>query len=155
MMAQGERQARLAGWLILGGTLACLWCSAFSGVAGWLLGQDLGWRAGRNEGRAQAQAALLAEAGVLVIRVDRDGPADQAGVRRDDLIVALDGAAVDDIRALRDLLLDYSPGDEVQLSVRRGDQERRLPVLLGRLPGAERPYLGIYYTARAEEPADL
>jgi hypothetical protein len=43
----------------------------------------------------------------------------------------------------------------VRLTVLR-EHEEDLPVRLGRFPGDDtRPYLGIYYTARGDEPADL
>jgi membrane-associated protease RseP (regulator of RpoE activity) len=144
-------QPQLIAWLIVGGVVACTWCSLLSGGVGWLLGQDLGWR----QGRAETRADMLPAAGVLVTRVDRDGPAYLAGIEAADVILAVNGERVADVPALRDALASFSPGDAVQLTVRRDGDERRVAVRLARLPGGSEAYLGIYYTARADEPGDV
>jgi S1-C subfamily serine protease len=123
------------------------WCAMFSGAAGWLMGYDLA----RRETRAQ----LLPAAGVLVVRVEGGGPAAEAGIKRGDMIIALNSVSVDDVPSLRDALLHYRPGDNIEITYRHDYGENVAQVQLGQFPGAEQPYLGIYYTARAEEPADL
>jgi S1-C subfamily serine protease len=117
------------------------------------MGQDLA----RREEQATASAIRPARVplGVLVIRLDRTGPAESAGIQSQDTITAINGAHVESARDLRDQLLRYRPGDVVRLTVLR-EREEDLPVRLDRFPGDDtRPYLGIYYTARGDEPADL
>jgi PDZ domain-containing secreted protein len=149
------RQASLP-WLIAGAAIFCAWCSFLSGLGGWIMGQDLA----RREEQAQfATASTLRQdrppLGVLVVRLDRGGPAERAGVASSDTIVAINGVHVESARDLRDQLLSYHPGDVVRLTVMR-DREQDLPVRLEAFPGdSGRPYLGIYYTARADEPGDL
>lgn len=134
-------------YLLIGSLLLCSGCSLFSGIGGWLMGYDLA--------RRETRAALLPETGVLVVRVDRSGPAAQAGIAAGDTIVAVNGIAVADVPALRNELLRYRPGDEVRISYRHDLRERDTLVTLARYADGDRPYLGIYYTARAEEPADI
>jgi PDZ domain-containing secreted protein len=143
-------------WLLAGTLIACAWCSLLSGVGGWIMGQDL---ARREEQAKFATVGALRQdrvpLGVLVIRLERGGPAERAGIRSDDTITAINGAQVTSARDLRDQLLRYQPGDIVRLTVLR-DRAEDLPVRLDPFPGdGARPYLGIYYTARGDEPADL
>jgi S1-C subfamily serine protease len=72
------------------------------------------------------------------------------------MITALNGAHLEDARDLRTQLNDFHPGDSVRLTVLRDRGEEDISVRLGDFPGdTGRPYLGIYYTARGDEPADL
>jgi hypothetical protein len=57
---------------------------------------------------------------------------------------------------MREQLLRYRPGDTVRLTLLRDRGEQTVNVALNAFPGNPRmPYLGVYYTARGEEPADL
>ena len=143
-------------WLLAGAAIVCAWCSLLSGLGGWIMGQDL---ARREELAIFATAGAARQdrvpLGVLVIRLDRGGPAAAAGIRSEDTITAINGAQVESARDLRDQLMRYRPGDIVRLTILR-DREEDLPVRLEPFPGdGTRPYLGIYYTARGDEPADL
>ncbi len=51
-----------------------------------------------------------------------DSPADKAGLRTDDLIVYVDGELVQSIKAYRDLINSYLPGQQIQIDVQRGAQ---------------------------------
>src|SRR6516165_2381776 len=50
--------------------------------------------------------------GVFVVSLERNSPAERAGLKEGDFIVGLDGSAVPDIDALHRLLTDYEPGTE-------------------------------------------
>jgi len=150
-----SRRAALP-WLLGGAIVVCLWCSFLSGLGGWIMGQDL---ARREEQARFATTSTLQQGrvplGVLVTRLDRTGPAAAAGLQSGDTVIALNGAHVESARDLRDQLLSYRPGAVVRLTVQR-DREEDVSVRLGPFPGdSKRPYLGIYYTARGDEPADL
>lgn len=151
-----ERRVPLP-WLAFAVVSICAWCSLLSGIIGWATGRDLAQReANITLATAVAGRVELPPLGVLVTRLDRTGPAADAGIARGDIIVAIDGIHVEDARDLREELRAYAPGDTVILSVVRDDGTDEVKVRLGRFPGeADRPYLGIYYTARGEEPADL
>ncbi len=151
-----ERRVPLP-WLIAGTLVACVWCSFLSGLGGWVMGRDL---AGREQ---QAMFATqiagrgdMPPLGVLVIRLDRSGPAAGAGIQRGDTITAIDGAHIEDARDLCDRMRTYRPGDTVRLTLLRDRGEENVSIRVDPFPGdSRRPYLGIYYTARGDEPADL
>jgi len=72
--------------------------------------------------------------GVSVQQVFADSPAHKAGVKRGDIIKAIEGK---DVRAIKDLvagLEDKEPGDEVTLTLLRDDGEMTLGVTLGERP---------------------
>lgn len=65
--------------------------------------------------------------GVLVNSVDRDGPAEKAGVKAGDVILAVDGEPVtiwfpEEVPALLKKLADYSVGSTVKLRLQRGEE---------------------------------
>lgn len=94
---------------------------------------------------AQAPAAPAAQAadekGVLIVSVQRDGPAAKAGLRRGDIILKVNEVEVNDAQALRDALAKLKPGDEVRIRVARGDGELTFKVTLGGANG--RAVLGV------------
>jgi serine protease Do len=69
---------------------------------------------------------LEARDGLLVRQVEDSSPAQRAGVRRGDLIVAVDGAAIADPDDLFAALSEA--GDSLQLTVVRGSDEVVLEV---------------------------
>jgi serine protease Do len=74
------------------------------------------------------------ETGALVEKVASGGPADQAGIRRGDIVIA---AGKDEVQSSGDListLRNYQPGDTVQLTVLRDGQKERLQVTLAESP---------------------
>jgi serine protease Do len=98
-------------------------------VRGWLgvgiqpLGQDL------------RQALGLGDLeGALVADVQRNSPAEKAGLKRGDVVIALNGKAVVEPGALSREIAMMKPGSEVQLRVIRDGHERELTVHIGQLP---------------------
>lgn len=84
---------------------------------------------------AQAQG-LERPVGVMVTDVFKDGPADEAGLRRGDIVVSIDGTEVFDDGGLKYLAATQAPGDYVTLATLRGGQERQVRVQLSPPPGA-------------------
>jgi S1-C subfamily serine protease len=96
----------------------------------------------------QEALGLSRSSGVYITDVMPDGPADQAGLQAGtqetdvhgvlaggDLIYAIDGHPVKDFNELINYLIkNMSPGDEVELTVLRGDQVIKFVVTLGRRP---------------------
>jgi membrane-associated protease RseP (regulator of RpoE activity) len=151
-----SRRWVIAG-LVIGGMLLCGWCSLLSGIGGWFIGSDIAGREARVRFAATAEARPdLPPLGVLVTRLDRTGPAAQAGVVRGDVITAIDGITLQDARDLRDALNRLRVGVSVRLTLDDGIRTREVQALLASFPAdPQRPYLGIYFTSRAEEPGDL
>jgi membrane-associated protease RseP (regulator of RpoE activity) len=70
-------------------------------------------------------------AGALVVEVAPGSPAEDAGVQEGDVIVALDGDAVDNAEALGDLIAERESGDVVTLTVDRDGVQTTLQPTLG------------------------
>ena len=73
--------------------------------------------------------------GVAIAAVDRAGPAAKAGIKPGDVVVALNGQAVDTSRELIRSVAAVAPGGNVIMLVRRQGREFELPVTVGRRPG--------------------
>ena len=80
---------------------------------------------------------LLAEAmgldntqGVLITRVNSGRAADKAGVKRDDIVLEVDGQPVHNAVDLRSLIGSTAPGVEVELLVLRDGERKRIEVEL-------------------------
>ena len=71
--------------------------------------------------------------GVLINDVKKDSAAEKAGVKRDDVIIAINGETIDDTNVLRNKIAGTLPGTEVKLKIMRDGQEQEIPVVLGEL----------------------
>jgi serine protease Do len=70
----------------------------------------------------RARAELGLEAGVEVVEVVPESPADRAGIRSEDLIVELDGVQIDDVNTLQRLMVAELIGKRVPVSLVRGSR---------------------------------
>ena len=111
---------------------------AYLGVSGGTITADL------------AEALKLpVDRGVLVDEIVEGGPADEAGIRGGDssatieganikvggdIIVAIDGRQVADMEEVINAVNSAAPGDELRLTVRRGDERKDVSVTLGVRP---------------------
>ncbi len=92
------------------------------------------------------QMGLAADSGLLIVQVVPGGAADRAGLRGGteraylgnipimvggDLIVAIDGQAVQDQQALSQVMNSHRAGDTVRLTIYRGKKKVDVNVLLG------------------------
>lgn len=77
------------------------------------------------------------QSGVVVAKVQEGSPAAEAGLKRGDVIVGFKGNKVKDANQLRNAVAQQSPGDEVDLTIRRDGQQQTLDVKLGALHGGE------------------
>ncbi len=75
--------------------------------------------------------------GALVSDVSADGPGAKAGLKRGDIITAVDGTPIPDGRRLRLLVAGTAPGTTVKMTVMRNGSELQVPVTLGKLPGSQ------------------
>jgi putative serine protease PepD len=76
-------------------------------------------------------SAAVGDDGPVVVEVERNSPADDAGLQRGDRIVALDGEAVRDQIELVARVRAHQPGDEVELTIERDGDTETVRVTLG------------------------
>jgi len=69
--------------------------------------------------------------GVVVYDVQAGSAADRAGLRKGDIITALNGVAITDPNTFRNMIAASAPGTEVTLTVKRGGGEQQLRATLG------------------------
>jgi S1-C subfamily serine protease len=92
---------------------------------------------------------LPVDEGVIVQSVVKDGPADKAGIEAGgteaqidgqqvrlggDIITEVDGEKLKSMDELVEIIQSHEPGDELQLTILRGDQEKTADVTLGDQP---------------------
>lgn len=75
--------------------------------------------------------------GVLVVTVESDSPADKAGLLVGDIIVSVDGVAVEEPQNLAELLGADRVGAALELSVVRGGERRSVSVRIGERPTSD------------------
>jgi len=78
-----------------------------------------------------AHLKLTAKTGVLVTDVRPGSPAAVAGVAKNDVIQALDDHEIKDFKDLKEAFAGKKPGDEIVVTVMRGDKKLVLKVKLG------------------------
>jgi membrane-associated protease RseP (regulator of RpoE activity) len=87
----------------------------------------------------------------LVTEVVEDSPAEESGVEVSDIIIGIDGTALDSDHDLAEIVRECDPGDEVVLTIIRRDGDTtilELEVTLGRErdeDGEIVAYLGLWY----------
>ena len=80
------------------------------------------------------QFGLEVDSGAIIIDVGPGTPADEAGLRVEDIIVGLDDTPIESSGDLLGALRDYQPGDTVQLTIVRDGEERTFDVTLDERP---------------------
>jgi len=92
----------------------------------------LGLYFGGEVDRTMARALGLDDArGIIVARVEEDGPSDKAGLKEQDVIVAIDGEQVKSWEMFRSKVASMKPDEKVDLEIIRDGKERSLTVTLG------------------------
>lgn len=74
------------------------------------------------------------EEGALVSEVLDESPAEKAGLKDDDIIVAYDGSKIADADALRAAVRKTKPGTSVSLTVIRNDETKKITAEIGKTP---------------------
>ena len=81
-----------------------------------------------------AQIGVPVNEGVLVARVVEDSGAAAAGLRGEDVIVALGGRSIRNTGELSKFLLENLPGEQISVRIYRGDSELETEAILGERP---------------------
>ncbi|HEV2238987.1 MAG TPA: trypsin-like peptidase domain-containing protein [Ktedonobacterales bacterium] len=98
----------------------------------------LGIRGQDVDAQVAAQSNLSTTSGVLVSGFANDAagasPAQQAGIRSGDVIIAVNGTVVTNNSDLAGALLSQNPGTKVTVTVQRGTSQVKIDVTLGERP---------------------
>ena len=90
---------------------------------------------------AEASELYGIPAGVVITEIVENGPADQAGVKKGDILTELDGRSISSMAQLQDVLQYYAAGETVDLVVQRSDngeyQAQTLSITLGSADDAQ------------------
>ena len=70
----------------------------------------------------------------VVTKVVEGSPAEKAGFKTGDILVALNGANLSDYQAVKAAKGSWTPGSKVTYTVKRGTSEKQLAVVLGKMP---------------------
>ena len=81
------------------------------------------------------------EPGLVIVSVAKDGPAAQAGVKRGDILLEVDGTAVNTVADLKASLNNRQAGAKITLVVMHGDDRRTLTATVAE--GNRYPVLGL------------
>jgi 2-alkenal reductase len=81
-----------------------------------------------------AQENLSVDHGQLVTSVPPGTPAEEADIQPDDVILAIDGQEIDSQNLFSELLFAHKPGDTVEVTIQRGDEQLTVEVTLGTRP---------------------
>jgi Do/DeqQ family serine protease len=86
-----------------------------------------------------SQLGVTQGPGVVVYQVQQGSAADRAGLRRGDIITALNGTGISDPNTFRNMIASTPPGTEVTLTVKREGSERQVRATLDEFkPQSER-----------------
>ena len=72
--------------------------------------------------------------GAMVMSIDADGPAAKAGILQGDVIIAINGSAIEGVRSLLRALGPDSIGSSVELLIARGGVTAKISVSIGERP---------------------
>ena len=70
--------------------------------------------------------------GVGITQVVKDSPAEKAGLRKDDVILRIDGENVTSVRKLNRLVSEIAPDHNVRITISRGGSEQELTATMGK-----------------------
>jgi len=68
--------------------------------------------------------------GLLVRQVTADGAAERAGLRTDDIILALDSHEINSVSELKEIVAQHSPGDNMSVAFLRNGQRQKINLTL-------------------------
>lgn len=79
---------------------------------------------------------LKGQKGVIIAQVVPGSPAEEAGLRTEDILTAVDGKAITSARDLVEAMARRKPGEKVRLTYRRGGKQATATLTLGTMPAS-------------------
>jgi len=71
---------------------------------------------------------------VLITEIIRNSPAEQAGIKTGDILIAIDDKAIDDWNTMLETVANLPPGKAVTARLMRNGTAMSLPVKIGKRP---------------------
>ncbi len=93
-------------------------------------GSGLMWAQAKAVPPAQAPATPQVQKGLLISGIGPDSPAEKASLMRGDILLSVDGQAVNTLQDLRQVLYNDRAGQRVTLGIERGGQMRSVTLTL-------------------------
>lgn len=87
------------------------------------------------------QFNLKDEKGIIISDVMEGGPAEKAGLQKDDVVVEYNGSKIDDVTAFRNLVAATAPGKSVEMIILRDGQRKSVTIVIGEQPEDEKKIL--------------
>ena len=72
------------------------------------------------------------EEGIYIAQINKESPAEKAGLKVADIILSIDGKTLNTMNDLREYIYSKKPGDTVTLKIKRGKINREINVTLAR-----------------------
>lgn len=94
----------------------------------------LGVRIDTPDAELSEALGLKENEGAVVVEVQKDTPAEKAGLEKYDVIVEVDGQTIEDAQHLTNLIASYDPGKRVNLKIIRDGKVKHISVRLGERP---------------------
>ncbi|MCS7084047.1 MAG: trypsin-like peptidase domain-containing protein [Aquificaceae bacterium] len=102
--------------------------------------------------------SLGVKEGVLIAQIAPGSPAERAGLKVGDVVIAVNGQKVSGVRDLQFLIMKTEPGRELILSIVRGKNQQSIKVKVGEMPDSPRssiePHQNVGMTFRALTPEE-
>jgi membrane-associated protease RseP (regulator of RpoE activity) len=102
-----------------------------------------GWLGATGHDAPRLESALVsrpqapAEMGVLISNIVPDGPAEKAGIKPQDVVVAINDRRIATYEQMVSMMKQISPDNEVSLKVKRGNEYKHLKAKLSSPPAIE------------------
>lgn len=81
---------------------------------------------------------LTRKTGAIIAGVLRDSPADKAGIKPGDILIAIEGKPVTDTTEMLNLIAQLTPGNKAKFTILRRNQESEMQVTIGKRPKIQR-----------------
>jgi len=91
---------------------------------------QLGVRITENSKKVAAHYALATTEGIVITDVEQGGNADLSDLRKNDVILSIDGVETNTTAELKGRLAVYKPGDRVKMKVQRGSSEKLIEMIM-------------------------